>query len=73
MWRAAIEVPLGAELEYKLVHVTPGYCRWEEADNHHFTATRQVPNPKPCQPPPTASSISDWRLWIRKSPSSDPL
>lgn len=37
-WRAAIEVPRGAELEYKLVHVSPGSgaARWEEEGNHHF-------------------------------------
>lgn len=36
MWRAAIEVPVGAELEYKLVHVpaTAAPPRWEDGENH---------------------------------------
>ena len=36
VWRTAIEVPVGAELEYKLVHVpaTAAPLRWEDGDNH---------------------------------------
>ena len=40
MWRTAIEVPVGAELEYKLVHL-PAKAeapRWEEAENHTIKA-----------------------------------
>lgn len=42
MWRTAIEVPRGSELEYKLVHVSPGSARWEEANNHHFVVAPLV-------------------------------
>ena len=45
VWRTAIEMPLGVEMEYKLVHVTPGYSRWEEASNHYFKAASQVSQP----------------------------
>ena len=36
VWRAAIEVPVGTELEYKLVHVPAADAlpRWEDGDNH---------------------------------------
>ena len=44
VWRAAIEVPVGAELEYKLVHVSAAAAppRWEEAANHSIKAALDV-------------------------------
>jgi hypothetical protein len=44
VWRAAIEVPVGAELEYKLVHVPAAAVppRWEEAENHSIKAALNV-------------------------------
>ncbi len=44
MWRTAIEVPVGAELEYKLVHLPAAAeaPRWEEADNHSFKAALEA-------------------------------
>ena len=44
MWRTAIAVPVGAELEYKLVHLPAAAeaPRWEEADNHSFKAALEA-------------------------------
>ncbi len=44
MWRTAIEVPVGAELEYKLVHLPAAAeaPRWEEAENHTFKTTLEA-------------------------------
>ena len=53
VWRTAIEVPRGAELEYKLVHLSPGWARWEEADNHHFAV---APMGRP--PPASLSALN---------------
>ena len=44
VWRTAIEVPVGVELEYKLVHVPAAAAqpRWEDGDNHSVHASLRV-------------------------------
>ena len=43
VWRTAIEVPVGAELEYKLVHLPAAAPpRWEDSDNHTIKAALEA-------------------------------
>lgn len=61
MWRAAIEVPAGAELDYKLVHVPAASAppRWEEAANHTITAALHVrSSPSGLHAPITCAGIA---------------